>query len=327
MDEGRPLVTVIMPAFNARDTIEEAIGSALAQTHRPIEIVVVDDGSEDGTAQLVRARFGNQVHLVSESHSGRGAARNRGLKLARGTFLQFLDADDVLVPAKVERQVAFLTEHPEFAVAYGPVECFAAEDPSRRWSFRPEVHPTGQVLGDMVDDGFVLPVAALVRTDWCRRVGGFDPTLPSNEDWDLWLRLAAAGGRFAYHPVGEVVGLYRVRTRLPRTREGDVHLLSGVLTLQKLERSLGPEVARRLGVRRAIGRWRFGHGRSLMETGDRLAGLREMVRALTEDRRSWDYKLTWIVAGALLGGPRAAALIQAVQDRRRRRSRKRPPCE
>ncbi len=311
------LVSVVMPAYNARETVEEAIASALAQSHHPLEVIVVDDGSTDGTSDLIADRFGDRVRLLRMAHGGRSIARNRGIDLARGAFIQFLDADDILVRTKVERQVGFLAENPQYAVAYGPVECFAEEDPDRRWPFRPGVHPSGQILPKMIDDGFILPVATLARTEWCRMIGGFDPKLPSNEDWDFWLRLAAAGGLFGYHPDEEVVGFYRVRSRPPRGVGGDPHLLAGVLALEKLGRNLGPEEAGRLNLRRAIGRWRFGYGRSLLEAGDRGRGLYEMTRALGQDQRSWDYKLAWIMAGALLGGRRTARLLDRVQRRSR----------
>jgi glycosyltransferase involved in cell wall biosynthesis len=309
------LVSVVMPAYNARETVEEAIESALAQSHHPLEVIIVDDGSTDGTSDLIADRFGDRVRLLRMAHGGRSIARNRGIDLARGAFIQFLDADDILVRTKVERQVGFLAENPQYAVAYGSVECFAAEDSDRRWPFKPGIHPSGQILPHMIDDGFILPVATLARAEWCRRIGGFDPRLPSNEDWDFWLRMAAAGGLFAYRPIDEVVGFYRVSNRSPGGARGDPHLLGGVLALEKLGRTLSPERALHPALRRAVGRWRFGYGRSLLEAGDRWGGLREMTRALAQDPRSWDYKLAWIVAGALLGGPRAARLVDAVERR------------
>src|SRR5512132_248706 len=102
---GKPLVSVIVPAYNAGSTIAEAVESALAQTYRPLEVVVVDDGSTDDTAEVVAERFEDRVHIISAPHRGRGAARNTGLATARGAYIQFLDADDVLAPAKIATQV------------------------------------------------------------------------------------------------------------------------------------------------------------------------------------------------------------------------------
>jgi glycosyltransferase involved in cell wall biosynthesis len=311
---NHPLVSVIMPAYNASGTIEEAVRSALEQTYPAIEIIVVDDGSGDGTAQLVRSIFGDAVHLEEAPHTGRGAARNLGLSKAGGEYIQYLDADDAIAPLKVAQQVWFLQEHPEFAGVYGNVEAFSDIDAHERWPFRPEITPEGDVLPSMIESGFLLPVGTLVRTDWSRRVGGFDPSLESNEDWDHWLRVAAWGGRFAHWPKEGYVGFYRVRGGLGGTaRSATVHLRTGILALERLERLVDRETATRLRVRRSIGHWRFGYGRSLLLQGDRSGGVRQIARSLCEDRRHALPKLTWLVLGRLLGGQRARAVIDRIR--------------
>jgi Glycosyl transferase family 2 len=309
----RPLVSVIVPAHNARLTIVEAVASALAQTYRPLEVVVVDDGSADNTAAVVREGFDGDVHVISAPHRGRGAARNTGLAAGRGTYVQFLDADDLLAPEKVEAQIAFLEANPQYGVAYGPVEYFAADDPSHRWRpIRRDAYPSGDVLAHMVDDGLLLPISAVVRASVVRAVGGFDESLQSNEDWDLWLRIAASGVQFAFFPPDRVVARYRVRPHGPSPHP-DPHLESGVQVLSKLRGELPRHLARDLHLRRAIGNWRFGYGRSVLEAGRRWAGAREMTLAIVEDPRSWDYKLAWTILGIPLGGRRAGLLIERVQ--------------
>jgi glycosyltransferase involved in cell wall biosynthesis len=301
-----------MPAYNSRYTIEESIRSALEQSHPAVEVIVVDDGSEDGTAGLVRSTFGERIRLIEAPHTGRAAARNLGLSLAKGSYVQYLDADDILAPGKVEEQVAFLEDHPDFAGAYGNVEVFWNLSPER-WHFMPDVKPEGDVLPFMIEGGFLLPVGTLVRTGWSRRVGGFDPTLESNEDWDHWLKIAAAGGTFAHRPQKGYVGSYRVRGGLHGSSRSPIpHLRDGVLVLERLRRTLPRETAHRLHVRRAIGHWRFGWGRSLLLRGNRVAGVRQMLHALREDRRDSLSKVVWIILGAALGGSRARSLIENV---------------
>ena len=307
-------MSVIMPAYNARHTIVEAVASALTQTFRPLEVVVVDDGSVDNTAEVVQQGFDAGVRLISGPHRGRGAARNTGLAAGRGAYVQFLDADDLLAPEKVEAQVAFLEANPQYGVAYGLVEYFAADDPSHRWRPIPrDGHPSGNVLASIVDNGLLLPISAVVRASVIRDVGGFDESLLSNEDWDLWLRIAASGVLFAFFPPDDrVVAWYRVRPPGPAPYP-DPHLRSGVQVLSKLQRLLPRDLARALRLRRAIGSWRFGYGRSLLQAGRRWAGTREMTRAIVEDPRSWDYKLAWTILGSSLGGRYAGTLIERVQ--------------
>lgn len=105
-----PLVSVVIPVYNGERYLAESIGSALAQTYRPIEIVVVDDGSTDHSAEIARG-FGSSVRYVAQSRAGAGAARNRGADLAEGNFLAFLDADDLWLKDKLKRQMAVLSEN------------------------------------------------------------------------------------------------------------------------------------------------------------------------------------------------------------------------
>lgn len=308
-----PLVSVIMPAYNAAATIGEALQSALDQTYRPLEIIVVDDGSNDATADTVRERFGEHVTLLREPHCGRASARNTALLAAQGELIQFLDADDLLEPGKVAAQVAYLVDHPSIDVVYGDIECFEADDPSVRWPFKPAEKPEGVVLSSMIEDGFLVTLSTLVRAARCVEVGGFDPQLRSNEDWDLWVRIATTGARFAWYPRDGFVGYYRINRGAPNDA---VHQEDGIRLLEKLHRSLPADVAHRLRVRRAIGRWRFGYGRALLGSGgSRGKAALAMARGLIEDPRSWDYKLAWTVLGGTLGAERASGIIEALQSR------------
>ena len=110
-------------------------------------------------------------------------------------------------------------------------------------------------------------------------------------------------------------GWYRVRPPVPAPYP-DPHLESGVQVLSKLREALPRDLKRNLGMRRAIGSWRFGYGRSLLQAGKRWAGAREMTHAIMEDPRSWDYKLAWTILGIVLGGERAGILIERIQRRR-----------
>jgi len=192
-------VSVVIPAFNAEAWIVEALDSVLCQTCRDFEIIVVDDGSLDGTAQLAEARLkraGISYRIERQENSGPGAARNRGWRMARGELVQMLDADDVLHPHKLQVQTECARRFPS-AVIYsnwGRLTNIAGEwlaDASRR----PQLDRRPAV--DLIDDrNFVHLGAQLLPVEWLRRVGGFDESLAQGEDVDLDIRIALAGASF-----------------------------------------------------------------------------------------------------------------------------------
>lgn len=197
---GAPFVSVIIPAYNVAPFIGDALASLSAQTVSDWEAIVVDDGSRDGTAEVV-ASFGDaRVRLVAQENAGVSAARNRGMEEARGETLCFLDADDWLGPDALARMRAALGE--------GDVAAYGA------YAFVPEeAHPGATPLwaktgpfpaGDIVEPLLVTNLFhngghMLIRAEAARQVGGFLRGVRFGEDWEYWLRLAAIG-RFATVP-------------------------------------------------------------------------------------------------------------------------------
>jgi glycosyltransferase involved in cell wall biosynthesis len=191
-----PLITVIIPAFNAAATILPALASVRAQTYRALEILVIDDCSTDATAEQVGRIVAEEPRLRLIRHDrnqGPSAARNTGLRAAAGRYSAFLDADDEWLPQKLERQVAALVAAPRAVlcccnavwmrdgVAEGTVYdgCAVASGPDA-WK-------------GMLEDVYVGTPCAVVDTALAREFGGFDVALRVGEDQDLWLRLAFAG--------------------------------------------------------------------------------------------------------------------------------------
>ncbi|MBI3977217.1 MAG: glycosyltransferase [Chloroflexi bacterium] len=200
------LVSAIIPAYNQAAFVSQAIESVLDQTCAEREVIVVDDGSTDETAEVV-ARYGDRVRQVTQANAGLAAARNTGIRHARGEYLAFLDADDVWLPQKLEAQMAVFREAPEVGLVQ--TGYLHVNTDLRRLS--PPVLPPADA-GDSL--GFVLPynrmavLAVVLRSEWIGRVGPFETSLRACEDWDLWIRLALAGCRFATVP--EALALYRL---------------------------------------------------------------------------------------------------------------------
>jgi glycosyltransferase involved in cell wall biosynthesis len=185
-----PRVTVIMPAYNRERFIREAIESILAQTFTDLELLVVDDGSTDGTGAIVGAIADPRVRQIHQPHRGISAAMNRGLAEARGEYVARLDSDDVWLPDMLATQVAVLDERPEVGVVYARAQGMEEDGRITQhvWGIAPRFPDDS--LRSLVQGDCTSNITAVARRACVARAGGFDETLPTNEDWDLWLRVA-----------------------------------------------------------------------------------------------------------------------------------------
>ncbi len=208
------LVSVVIPAYNAAATLDRTLRSVRGQTHRNLEIVVVDDGSTDGTAALVRthADRDGRVRLLTQPNSGVAAARNLGWKSARSDLIAFLDADDLWAPTKVERQVAMTRVHgPELGLVYTWFDVIDEND-CRRYRVG-DRSITGWVLKETMLGNFVGHGSSpLVRREALEYAGGFDSDLRNAgvhgcEDWLLYFRIAT---RYTFAFVPDYLTGYRV---------------------------------------------------------------------------------------------------------------------
>lgn len=201
-----PRVSVIIPTYNRSKLLRLTIESVLAQTYPNIEIIVVDDGSTDDTATVV-AQYAErgQVTYIKQANQGVAAARNTGIRVASGEYLNFLDHDDLFVPTKIERQVQVLDSQPDISFVYCRYDYI---DEGGSLLHRMRVLPEGEVLKELVCTCFVWSGAPLLRRRCLDQVGMFDTELTGADDWDMWLRIARAGYQFAC--IQEPLGAYRI---------------------------------------------------------------------------------------------------------------------
>jgi glycosyltransferase involved in cell wall biosynthesis len=183
-----PLVSVIIPTFNRAVFVHEAITSVLAQDYAPLEVIVVDDGSQDDTPAALR-HFGAQILYMPQEHAGVSAARNRGVAASHGALVAFLDSDDLWLPQKVSAQVALFAGQPQVQA------CYTDEIWIRRGV---RVNPrlihakhAGWIFLQSLPRCIISPSSIMLRRPLWERLGGFDESLPACEDYDLWLRLTA----------------------------------------------------------------------------------------------------------------------------------------
>lgn len=205
MQNTQPLVTIVIIAYNEERFIAEAIESALGQTYSNIEVIVVDDGSKDATVAIAN-RYSPKVKVISQANSGNCSfPRNAGLKLAKGEYISFLDADDILLPNKIATQVEFLSHYPEAAFVVNDYCNFrdATEQPNHfstcsllMKQFELAASNTllltdGRAADIMLEENFTCAVSPLFRTATVEKVGGFCNELYACEDYHLNYRLAS----------------------------------------------------------------------------------------------------------------------------------------
>jgi glycosyltransferase involved in cell wall biosynthesis len=184
MSEKRPLVSVIIPVYNGDRYLGEAIESALAQTYRPIEIIIVDDGSTDNSAQVAK-RFSPSVQYVHQPNSGLGAARNCGAGLAKGDYLAFLDADDIWMEDKLTLQMAVFQSNPEADFVFGHVQQFISLELDENQ--RNKIYCPAEKM-----PGFSAS-AMLIKRESFLRVGAFETNWQIGEFINWYIRAKEKG--------------------------------------------------------------------------------------------------------------------------------------
>jgi len=188
--EHRSKVSVIIPTYNHKKFISETIQSVLDQTFRDFEIIIIDDGSTDGTADVVKLFSDDRIKYIYQTNCGRSYARNHALNIACGRYITFLDSDDLYLLNKLELQVAFLDAYPEFGMVYTSAYCMDEAGALLSDSYKATV--SGQIYKDIA---FYVPVTITLPTVMARRevfdkVGGFDEKMERFEDTDMWRRIS-----------------------------------------------------------------------------------------------------------------------------------------
>lgn len=228
-------VSVVIPCFNAAEYLGTAIESVLAQTRPPAEIIVSDDGSTDDSVRIAES-FG--VTVVRGEHGGTSKARNAGIAAASGELIAWLDADDLWLPAKLERQVPEFSRR-EVALVYGRQRRFRQLDAlGKEWP--PEL-PQGDVFVPLYYFCFMPSSSVIVRRSAILGEAGFDESLSSAVDWDMWLRIAI---RWQVAGVSAVVSLYRVHDQQISAKKAQQ-----IVNVLRLQQKMRPELERRGGTR------------------------------------------------------------------------------
>jgi GT2 family glycosyltransferase len=288
-----PLVSVIIPVYNGEKYIEEALDSVFAQTFPDYEIIVVNAGSTDGTEQRIEKYGGRLKYLLQEHTASVGASRNYGLRVAKAPLIAFLDADDLWLPAKLQKQVEFAGAHPEYGIITTDVEWFGEEGVTN--SSLKKLFPivNGQVMEQLLFHNWVATSAAMVRRECFDKLGVFDEEPgPTHEDWMMWMRIAS---RYHVYFVDEVLVRHRQHWGSHSQRDSTRALRYSYDSYRKLEEAI-PQLAARPDLMRE-GRFRF-----CLRYGLHALQVNEIERARQCLKQALEYKAysprTWALLAA-----------------------------
>lgn len=287
---GAPLVSVIIPVRNAKDFIQEAIDSVFGQDYPALEIVLIDDGSDDFDYQTL-SRQDARIHVTRLEGRGVSHARNTGMRLARGKYFAFLDADDVWFPGKLLAQIRYLEAHPEVGIVFGRFTTWPSDGTGK---FEPAQHlatdcshlneadpaRSGWLYTKLLNGLLVGMNTAVIRRDIYQKIGGFDESMRIGEDYDFWLRSSHVA---QMHSLTGPVALYRIHSASAMHRlDRDNHLarlLESARARWGLTSKDGSSLSRRQFRTRLAG-VHFNHGYSHFWHGDPLIAMQAFGQAV-----------------------------------------------
>lgn len=234
LGSNEPVVSVVIPCYNSVQYIGKCVESVLLQDYESIEVIVIDDGSTDGS--LAALQEYKAIKVISQANYGACVARNRGLKAARGKYIKFLDSDDFLEPGIIKRQVALAESLKETTIVYGDCYIVKGEKTLYKNTFISERHQTALLI---IRD--ILIATPLHRKWMLEKVGGFDERFKNGQEWNLHVRLSSEG--YIFHHQKEPVFSYRIHGaeyRISNNNEKEKEkLIYGVKKVEMTQERLG----------------------------------------------------------------------------------------
>lgn len=209
-----PLVSIIIPSYNNRELVCQAIDCSLNQDYENLEIIVVDDGSTDDTERILKKKYGNEILYFYQKNNGAGSARNTGIKNSSGKYLQFLDADDLLAPDKISIQIRQLNNVRTRALSYCDYVWCDLDDITQTYKCNRPVLDNENPFDDIMmkwETEVSIPIHCFLFDAVLFKEKGifFDEKLPANEDWDCWMNIFALQPTVVF--VNKVLAYYRIR--------------------------------------------------------------------------------------------------------------------
>jgi glycosyltransferase involved in cell wall biosynthesis len=294
--EDRPLISVIIPTFNRVELLKQTVQSVRDQTFRDFELIVVNDGSSDGTAQWLSAQL--ELRVVTQENGGIAASRNKGASVARGRGVAFLDHDDLWAHDKLEVQAAFVTDNPDVGLV-------AVRHERLGTSYREPPHPSwikGDLLVKEYSESFIHTSSVMIREDVFKHIGGFPTCYRFADEFHVWLQIAAAFPIAYFNRPLVFIRFYEANTS---------HNRIGVRTdtYDILMRNYDPERIPTRVFLRTMADHDISFGRAYVQAGDlreALTWFRSSVQRTPLRLRSWRYLLRYLIVYVLRGARQRA---------------------
>lgn len=300
-----PKVTVIIPSYNCEAYIAETIDSILNQTFRDIELIVVDDGSTDRTQEIVES-FGAPVRLIRQTNARVCAARNRGIREAKGEFICLMDHDDYWYPEKLARQLEEFEKHPEAGAVFSTFirwhrdgsGNFPLPESYDRTSFPDDIDPefSGWIYHQFLIDCWMLTSSAMFRKEVFEKCGVFDEALPYSEDWELWFRISR---EYPMMQLRRPTTLYRQHPLQGNLVVRDIDYRTELLTRTEREWGLCSRDGRCITMRRfrtQLASYHAAYGLHHLQAGNFKTATRSLLKAWKNNPLQPKY-LAYIAAG------------------------------
>ncbi|MCG3178399.1 MAG: hypothetical protein BIFFINMI_00726 [Phycisphaerae bacterium] len=292
---SEPAVSVIVPAYNAADVVGQALQSVREQTFTDYEVVVVDDGSSDATWEVLEKWAGqwDRLRVFRAEHAGLAAARNRAVREMRGQWIALLDADDLWLPDKLARCMAFLADHPDLSIVYTPMDPVTADGHPMAGHSKP-CH-AGQLTRRLFESIFVHDPAVVFHRRVIDAVGGFDESLPVCVGHEFWLRVST---QFEFGLIDEPLALRRWTDASLTRRNRSRGMAIKARMLERFYFEKGG--ARLLDRREAIGRIArvyYSAGKILTREGSPRRGMEHIGRAIGYRKSLLKAYPFWLWAG------------------------------
>jgi len=272
-----PEISVIIPAYNSADYIGEAIRSALAQTYTNFEIIVVDDGSTDATPEIVR-EFGHEVTYIRQENGGAASARNHGIRVAKGEFIAFLDADDTWLPDKLEKQITLFKNDPELGMVFTENYLFDEEGIYCDSLDKKERLMSGDLAQSIFMNSGVATPTVMVRSEVFRKLGTFEESLTQSEDDNMWIRITSNyKGTLIDEP------LVKIREHKGRISHDHVKLFDSILqSISMLQSQYGEAVQKKIEpvLKKKISLVLFDRGHAQFDMGDYSRARRSFLESI-----------------------------------------------
>jgi glycosyltransferase involved in cell wall biosynthesis len=258
--EDNMKISVIVPCYNQVEYLKECIYSIFSQTYSNYEIIIINDGSTDGTDELVTSltNIFNQVKYVKQNNQGLGATRNKGLDIAQGDYIQFLDADDYVSENKFNTAIQAFINDPQLDIAYSQYVCFQDGDPDKKWTYS-RVELMDPPIVDLITEwerALSIPVHCFLFKREIINNSRFDITLPNHEDWEFHLTIASKTPSYSYTP--EATAYYRMKkVAMSQNKElmkdGKNRCIANLISSQKIQHKHLPALYERLDYRIVVG--------------------------------------------------------------------------